>query len=130
MTAEATTPGADRCLICGGVTLSGQFAHGECGGYLPEDQRHDVLAAACHIEKLLRRRPRTVEWLRARMRPEFHGEVFEWALDALEPTGKLEARRGHGQLKLRLVPERRPRRIRDDGGKPGLFELPQRATKS
>jgi hypothetical protein len=118
MTADPTP------AVCAKPTLSGQSAHGHCGGFLPEDPRHNVFAAACDVEKLLKR-PRSVEWLRARLRPEFR-DLIESALEVLEAAGKLEPRRVHGQLKLALAPARRPRRVRDDGSADGLFSLRER----
>lgn len=123
MTAEATTP--TRCTICGAPMLSGQSAHEQCGGHLPENSREYVLWAAHHIEKQLKR-PKTVEQLRRNMRPEYRDDVFDMPVVLLDDAGKLT--RSGDKLKLAPPPRVSRRAARDDGSA-GLFELPQRVPK-
>lgn len=107
-----------RCTICDNPTLSGQSAHGQCGGYLPDNPRLHIQAAAHHIQKQLAVRPKTVDYLRHHMRPEYQGDVFDMALELL--AGEL-ARQGD---RIKLAPSRRVPRFRDDGTVDGLFDLP------
>ncbi|MGO8939115.1 MAG: hypothetical protein ACLP3C_00565 [Mycobacterium sp.] len=88
-TADATSPAAaTRCSICREIVVSGQSAHEQCGGYLPDDEREWAWACAHHIEKLLKR-PKTLEQLRHRLRSEYQGDVLEMALELMTGAGKL-----------------------------------------
>jgi hypothetical protein len=94
---------------------------------LPEATGHYVLAAICHIEKLLKQRPRTPEQLEHRMRPEFRGDVLDAAIAHMSAMGKL-GYTPSGQLKLATTPRALRRLPRDDGGE-GLFLMPERVPK-
>jgi hypothetical protein len=116
-----------RCGVCGDVTMSGQSAHGQCGGNLPDDEREWAWACAHHVEKVLRRGPATVEQLRHQCRPEYRDDVLAIALQLLDGAGNV-CRDGDT---LRPAPQRRVvRRPRcDDGSADGLFALPERVRK-
>lgn len=119
-------PGATLCAICK-TTVVGSTTHSSCGGFLPDDPREWALWASHHIEKLLQR-PRTVDQLRARLRPEYRGHVFTTAMELLDAAGKLmPAGRGGTQLKIRPGQRISHKPSVDDGSAIGLFELPVEA---
>jgi hypothetical protein len=121
------------CTICGHRVLTGQSTHGVCGGYLPVSLREYVIWAVAHIERQLRptrapnnkivRHARTPEQLRANMRPEYQGRVFEQALKLLYNADRIAYDNG----KIRLQTPRRRTQHRDTGE--GLFPEPRRAIK-
>jgi hypothetical protein len=119
-----------RCAICGQPTLSGQSAHSQCGGFLPDNERQWAWACAHHVEKPLKLRPKTVEQLRCKLRPEYRGDVLDMALALLDEVGKHRYRRDHEQLKRWLAPVQPRRPARDDGSETGLFPLLERVRKS
>jgi hypothetical protein len=73
------------CCICSGAVTRGQSAHHVCGGVLPADPREYLIAAVDHIETRVLRRPRPLEEIAWRLRPELIGcldEAMNWLLDA------------------------------------------------
>lgn len=137
-TTTMTTATMTPCAICGEIVPSGASAHEQCGGYLPDNPREYTLWAARHLEKQLspirlpnnqlKQRPRTIEQVRARMRPEYRGRVFEWALELLHGAGKIT----YAADKIRLAPAKRVLRrpVCDDGSADGLFPMPERVAKT
>jgi hypothetical protein len=105
-----------RCCVCTGATTRGQTAHHLCGGSLPADPREYLTAAVHHIETRVLCRPRTLDEIAWRLRPELAGYLDE-AMSYLADAGAVTF---DGGKFARVAPRhrRRPRSIQL-----GLFEL-------
>jgi hypothetical protein len=108
------------CTICGTAVI-GSTCHAVCGGHLADSPREWPLWASHHLEKLLRR-AHTVEQLRAKLRPEYQGEVFTAAMTLLDHADKLMPA-GRGGRQLKLKPAQRSAPPVDNNCATSLFEL-------
>jgi hypothetical protein len=100
------TKAAPRCSVCTGATTRGQSAHHLCGGSLPADPGEYLIAAVHHIVTRVLRRPRTLDEIAFRLRPELAGCLDE-AMSHLVDVGAVTF---DGHEFTRVAPRRRRRR--------------------